>query len=137
DARDRLVRGHVDPPAPQPLGERGEVVDDEAGMGLARRRERLLHADVQLLRARTEPAAAPRSQRRRLLQLLEPEQRDVEAPSLRLAATRRCDLDVVDAEDGHRTRVYHRPVAPGLEDTLVSGFTRLASDAPHRRIDAE
>jgi lipopolysaccharide/colanic/teichoic acid biosynthesis glycosyltransferase len=28
-------------------------------------------------------------------------------------------------------------VASGLEDTLVSGFTRLASDAPHRRIDAE
>ena len=28
-------------------------------------------------------------------------------------------------------------MAPGLEDTLVSGFTRLASDAPHRRIDAE
>ena len=25
----------------------------------------------------------------------------------------------------------------GLQDTLVSGFTRLASDAPHRRIDAE
>ncbi len=25
----------------------------------------------------------------------------------------------------------------GLEDTLVSGFTRLASDAPQRRIDAE
>jgi lipopolysaccharide/colanic/teichoic acid biosynthesis glycosyltransferase len=28
-------------------------------------------------------------------------------------------------------------VASGLEDTLVSGFTRLASDAPHRRIDVE
>jgi lipopolysaccharide/colanic/teichoic acid biosynthesis glycosyltransferase len=28
-------------------------------------------------------------------------------------------------------------VTSGLEDTLVSGFTRLASDAPHRRIDAE
>jgi lipopolysaccharide/colanic/teichoic acid biosynthesis glycosyltransferase len=27
--------------------------------------------------------------------------------------------------------------APPLEDTLISGFTRLASDAPHRRIDAE
>ena len=26
---------------------------------------------------------------------------------------------------------------PRLEDTLISGFTRLASDAPHRRIDAE
>jgi lipopolysaccharide/colanic/teichoic acid biosynthesis glycosyltransferase len=28
-------------------------------------------------------------------------------------------------------------VTSGLEDTLVSGFTRLASDAPHRRIDVE
>jgi lipopolysaccharide/colanic/teichoic acid biosynthesis glycosyltransferase len=28
-------------------------------------------------------------------------------------------------------------VTSGLEDTLVSGFTRLASGAPHRRIDAE
>jgi lipopolysaccharide/colanic/teichoic acid biosynthesis glycosyltransferase len=27
--------------------------------------------------------------------------------------------------------------APPLEDTLISGFTRLASDAPHRRIDVE
>ena len=26
---------------------------------------------------------------------------------------------------------------PRLEDTLISGFTRLASDAPHRRIDVE
>jgi lipopolysaccharide/colanic/teichoic acid biosynthesis glycosyltransferase len=26
---------------------------------------------------------------------------------------------------------------PPLEDTLVSGYTRLASDAPHRRIDLE
>ena len=26
---------------------------------------------------------------------------------------------------------------PRLEDTLVSGYTRLASDAPHRRIDLE
>jgi lipopolysaccharide/colanic/teichoic acid biosynthesis glycosyltransferase len=28
-------------------------------------------------------------------------------------------------------------VPAALEDTLISGFTRLASDAPHRRIDAE
>jgi lipopolysaccharide/colanic/teichoic acid biosynthesis glycosyltransferase len=28
-------------------------------------------------------------------------------------------------------------VPPRLEDTLVTGYTRLASDTPHRRIDAE
>jgi lipopolysaccharide/colanic/teichoic acid biosynthesis glycosyltransferase len=33
--------------------------------------------------------------------------------------------------------VYDRPVAEPLEDTLVSGYTRLAADAPHRRIDVE
>ena len=34
-------------------------------------------------------------------------------------------------------KVYHRPVAARLEDTLVSGYTRLASEAPRRRIDIE
>ena len=47
---------------------------------------------------------------------------------------------MVDPEDPHRRTVYHRSrdgrAAP-LEDTLISGYTRLASDAPHRRIDAE
>jgi lipopolysaccharide/colanic/teichoic acid biosynthesis glycosyltransferase len=28
-------------------------------------------------------------------------------------------------------------VAEGLEDTLVRGYTRLAAESPHRRIDAE
>jgi len=31
----------------------------------------------------------------------------------------------------------HGIAAPPLEDTLVSGYRRLASDAPHRRIDLE
>jgi lipopolysaccharide/colanic/teichoic acid biosynthesis glycosyltransferase len=36
-------------------------------------------------------------------------------------------------------KVYHRLVAsaPPLEDTLVTGYTRLAREAPHRRIDLE
>jgi lipopolysaccharide/colanic/teichoic acid biosynthesis glycosyltransferase len=37
-------------------------------------------------------------------------------------------------------KVYHRPVAsapPRLEDTLVSGYARLARETPHRRIDLE
>jgi lipopolysaccharide/colanic/teichoic acid biosynthesis glycosyltransferase len=33
--------------------------------------------------------------------------------------------------------VYDREVAEGLEDTLVRGYTRLAAESPHRRIDAE
>jgi lipopolysaccharide/colanic/teichoic acid biosynthesis glycosyltransferase len=33
--------------------------------------------------------------------------------------------------------VYDRPVAERLEDTLVRGYTRLAADSPHRRIDVE
>jgi lipopolysaccharide/colanic/teichoic acid biosynthesis glycosyltransferase len=32
---------------------------------------------------------------------------------------------------------YDRSVAERLEDTLVTGYTRLAADAPHRRIDVE
>jgi lipopolysaccharide/colanic/teichoic acid biosynthesis glycosyltransferase len=30
-----------------------------------------------------------------------------------------------------------QPVQPGLQDSLVTGYRRLASDAPHRRIDFE
>ena len=33
--------------------------------------------------------------------------------------------------------VYDRAVAERLEDTLVSGYTRLAAESPHRRIDVE
>jgi lipopolysaccharide/colanic/teichoic acid biosynthesis glycosyltransferase len=33
--------------------------------------------------------------------------------------------------------VYDRAVAERLEDTLVSGYTRLAAETPHRRIDVE
>jgi lipopolysaccharide/colanic/teichoic acid biosynthesis glycosyltransferase len=47
---------------------------------------------------------------------------------------------VIDADDGHRQgstidRVASAP--PPLEDTLVSGYTRLASEAPHRLVDLE
>src|SRR5437763_5520652 len=33
--------------------------------------------------------------------------------------------------------VYDRAVAERLEDTLVTGYTRLAAESPHRRIDVE
>jgi lipopolysaccharide/colanic/teichoic acid biosynthesis glycosyltransferase len=46
---------------------------------------------------------------------------------------------VVDTDDGHAARFTIGRVAtvPPLEDTLVSGYTRLASEAPHRLVDFE
>jgi lipopolysaccharide/colanic/teichoic acid biosynthesis glycosyltransferase len=47
---------------------------------------------------------------------------------------------MVDADDRHHPRSTIDGVAsapPRLEDSLVTGYKRLASDAPHRRIDFE
>jgi hypothetical protein len=58
--------------------------------------ERLLDADVELAAvAEREPGSAARSQRLRLLELLEAEQVAEEPARLGLAARRRGDLDVV------------------------------------------
>jgi lipopolysaccharide/colanic/teichoic acid biosynthesis glycosyltransferase len=109
-------------------------------MRLQRRRERRLDANVQLLVAGAEPAAASRSERLRLGELLKTEQGAVERARRVLATCRRGYLNVIDSRDCHAQlstidRVTSAP--PPLEDTLVSGYTRLASDAPHRRIDLE
>jgi lipopolysaccharide/colanic/teichoic acid biosynthesis glycosyltransferase len=107
---------------------------------LQRRPERLLDADMELLAAGTEPAAPARAERLGLGQLLEPEQGAVERTGGGLAAPGRGNLDVIDPRDRHdRLSTIDRvtPAPPPLEDTLVSGYTRLASDAAHRRIDIE
>jgi len=109
-------------------------------MRFAGRRERILDADVKLLLAGPEPTAAARAERLGLRQLLQPEQAAVERAGLGLAAARRRDLHVVDSGDRHArlstiARVAGTP--PPLEDTLVTGYTRLARDTPHRRIDLE
>jgi lipopolysaccharide/colanic/teichoic acid biosynthesis glycosyltransferase len=138
--RDRLVVGCVDSPGSQARGELLEVRDDEARMRPARRDEGVVDPDVELLRAGAEPAAAAGGELRRLRKLLEAEQPAVERPGLRLAACRGGDLHVVDAGDRHPPRSTIGSVAsapPPVEDTLVSGYRRLASDAEHRRIDFE
>ena len=70
-------------------------------MGLARGREVLRHADVQLLRAGREPDPAAALQVVGLRQLREPQQLAVEAPRLALAPRRRGDLHVVETVDAH------------------------------------
>src|SRR5262249_2386266 len=71
---------------------------------LPRRDETLLDAEVELLRAEPEPAAAAPGQGGRLGQLLEPEHRPVEGTGLVLAARRNRELDVVEAEERHPRR---------------------------------
>jgi len=114
-----------------------EAVGDEAGVCLTGRAEPLLDADVELLLAGTEPDAAARPQRLRLRDLFEAEQPSVERPRLLLAPARRRDLDVVDPDDRRARRSTIAAVSARLEDTLVSGYTRLAAEAPRRRIDIE
>ena len=114
-----------------------EVRGNETGVRLLRGRERILDADVELLRTRAKPAAAAGAQLLRLRQLLHPEQAAVERARRVLAARRRRDLHVIDARDGHLRSFTIGSVAAQLEDTLVGGYRRLAAEAPRRRIDIE
>jgi lipopolysaccharide/colanic/teichoic acid biosynthesis glycosyltransferase len=139
-ARNPVGLLHRDPRCLEPGAERAQVVDDEAGMGLAGGHERVLDPDVQLLGSGPEPAPTAGGKRGRLLDLLEPEQAAVEGAGRGLAAGRRRHLHVVDPRDRHGPRsTIDRVTAapPRLEDTLVRGYTRLAAESPHRRIDAE
>src|SRR3954469_17841556 len=97
---DRVVPDDLDAGVAQARGERVEVVGAQCRVRLARRCERLLDPDVQLLRvAAGEPDPPAGAQRRRLLQLRQPEQAAVEPPRLVLAAGRGGELDVVDPVD--------------------------------------
>ena len=119
--------------------ERVEVGDDEPRVRLARRGEGLLDADVQLLRARPEPAAAAGPERLRLRQLLHPEQAAVERARLLLAPWRSGDLDVVDAEDRHRRRSTIDRVA-GAPSSRTRSSAGTRGSPPRRsiaRIDVE
>ena len=58
-------------------------------------------------------------------------------PRLVVEPGRRRHLDVIDPEDRHARKLYHRWVAAELEDTLVRGYRRLAAETPRRRIDLE
>ena len=120
--------------------QRIEICRDEARVRLPRGRKGVLDADVQLLGAGTEPATAIVCERRRLRDLGQPEQARIERPGLRLTPGRRRHLHMVDSGDRHLLRSTIARVSaapPRLEDTLVTGYARLASDSPNRRIDLE
>jgi catechol 2,3-dioxygenase-like lactoylglutathione lyase family enzyme len=94
-------------------------------MGLPRRLEVGLDPDVQLLRADLEPRAATRRQRLGLRELAEPQQLPEETPSLRLAARRRRDLDVVEPFDHRRESATRRYGERGMSGIPVTGVNEL------------
>jgi lipopolysaccharide/colanic/teichoic acid biosynthesis glycosyltransferase len=139
-AGERDVVPNLDAGAGEPRPELVETGDDEAGMSFASGGERLLDTHVQLLPSHPKPAATAPDELGGLGNLLQPEQAAVESPGVPLAARRSGDLHVVDPGDlqppgSTIERVTAAP--PRLEDTLMRGYSRLAAESPHRRIDAE
>jgi lipopolysaccharide/colanic/teichoic acid biosynthesis glycosyltransferase len=137
---DRVVVGDLAPCPAQVRRERVEIVGHEPGMRLPGCGERVFDPHVELLCSGPKPTAATSGERSRLGDLREPEQPAVERPCLVLAARGGSDLHVVDACDRHLPgstidRVQAAP--PPLEETLVRGYVRLATEAEHRRIDLE
>ena len=137
DAGDLRVVLVCDSSRCEAASDRREVGDDEPRVGLARRGEALLDANVQLLRTGTEPAAAAAPDRLGFRELLHPEQFPVERPRLVVAPGRCRHLHVIDPQNRHpeSSTIAGWPVE--LEDTLVGGYRRLAAETPRRRIDLE
>lgn len=82
-----------------PVCERGQLLgrgEPERRMGLARRSELVLDAEVELLRSEAEPDAAARRERLGLGDLLEPADLSEESPRLGFAPRRDRELDMVD-----------------------------------------
>jgi len=95
---------------------------------------------VKLLSTDPEPAPAAPRELDGLGDLGETEKTAVEGAGIALAPWGRGDLHVIDRGDAQAQgstieRVTSAP--PRLEDTLMRGYSRLAAESPHRRIDAE
>ena len=95
---------------------------------------------MKLLSANPEPAPAAPRELDGLGDLCETEKTAVEGAGIPLAPWGRGDLHVIDRGDAQAQgstieRVTSAP--PRLEDTLMRGYSRLAAESPHRRIDAE
>ena len=88
----------------------------------------IAHADVQLLRAAREPAAAAACERRGLLELGQAEQPAVERARLLLAAGRRGHLHVIDADDpAHSTSALRRSMSTTSRRPSPNGARRLSA----------
>jgi hypothetical protein len=95
-------------------GERGELLrrDEQRWMSLARRRKLAIDADVQLLIADREPHSTPTTERLRLLELGQAQERSVEMASFGLAPGRCGDLHMVEADDWHPAILVELASAP-------------------------
>src|SRR5215469_15750149 len=100
----------------------GQPVHDDPRMGLARRREVALDAEVHLKAAASEPATAPACQPGRLSQLGQAERRAPELSAGFLVTGGDGELDMVQSFDFERITPRHASIVPGLPlgDALVA-----------------
>jgi len=76
-----------------------EIVNRESGVSLLRRKELAFDPDMKLLRAALEPTAAPRAQRGWLFKFVEAKDGPIELAGSGLAALRRRELHMIDADN--------------------------------------
>ena len=98
-AGDGGILGDLDIAGEESLAEIVEAGDGEGGMGFASGMEIRLHADVELLRAAFEPAAATRLERCRLWNFAQAQESPVEFASGRFAPRGSGYLKVIEMRD--------------------------------------
>src|SRR5690606_31372565 len=86
----------------EPGPDRGQIADQQRGVGLAGGPETFLHTQMDLDLAVVEPAAAPIPEALGLLELGDAQDALVEGDGLLLLPRRHGQEDVVEPEDGHR-----------------------------------
>jgi hypothetical protein len=111
DVWDRVVLGDLDAASEQDTAEFVEVGHDEGGMSFLRWAKIRFDADVELLSAALEPAAAAGPERFRLLNFGQGEERAVKFAGSGFTSLRRGDLQVIELDDAGFHKQYKIPVS--------------------------
>lgn len=128
---------NLDSRIPQSRGksiELGHRFDEEGRVCLDRRGERILDADVQLPRTAAKPAPASSCQKRRLRDLLEPEEVAVERTRGALAVRRSRNLNMV--QPGDRAQRIARPSYSGNGLPAMTRYVSPSDPAATSRVDS-
>jgi len=97
--RDGLVVDNSDAVSEKGFAQIIEIANGESGVSFLRRTELAFDSDMKLLRATLEPAAAPSAQRGWLFKFLEVKDVSIKLAGSGLAALRRRELYVIDADN--------------------------------------
>jgi hypothetical protein len=110
DARERVVVGNLNAASEQSAAQLVEVSDNKSGMSFPGGVKLPFDADVELLRAALEPAAATGAERLGLFNFGQAEERAIKFASGGFATLRSGDLQVIEMGDVSFHRQYKIPV---------------------------